>query len=154
MSTKSRGKRAGAAEASQPTPKERRISNPSGSEASKADSPPFSPFGKHSVVRALLLAVGGVLSRDEDGSLSGVSVNELRRALSTFLSQSRASDGRPKPRKGSSEGSTSKADRSEGSKVSSLTEKEVLAKYEKRMKLQSEDRARIRRLLEWNQNGD
>ncbi len=153
MSTSPRGQRAGAAEASTPSRKGRLIGQKSGATASEVDSHPFSPFGKHSVVRGLLLEVGGVLHRDEDGSLSGVLVNELRRGLSAFLSGARASDGKPKGARGSSGGSSSRrAGSADG--ASSLTEKDVRDKYEKRMRLQSEDRARIRRMLERTSDGN
>ncbi len=52
-------------------------------------SAPFSPVGRHGALRGLLLSVGNVLARDESGSLSRVSLNELKKGLSDFLSASR-----------------------------------------------------------------
>ncbi len=49
----------------------------------------FSPDGRHGLLRGLLLSVGNVLARDESGSLSRVSLSELRRGLSDFLTASR-----------------------------------------------------------------
>ncbi len=55
--------------------------------------PPFSPLGRHGALRALLLEVGNVLSRDVDGSLSRVSLSALRLELSTFVKVSRQDAG-------------------------------------------------------------
>ncbi len=51
--------------------------------------PPMSPVGRHGVLRGLLLSVGNVLARDDNGSLSKVSLSILRKGLSDFLAASR-----------------------------------------------------------------
>ncbi len=60
-----------------------------GKAVSPQRKPAFSPNGRHGALRGLLISVGNVLARDESGSLSRVSLNELRRGLSDFLGASR-----------------------------------------------------------------
>ncbi len=85
----------GAAEASQPSPKGKRIGQRFEKGKSGQEQPPaFSPWGRHSVLRGLLLRVGDALKADEDGSLSKVSLQGLRSALSDFLQETRDVPGR------------------------------------------------------------
>ncbi len=138
MSRSSRSRTQGAAENSPPRPNGRRIRQRSGS-LSAEGLPPFSPFGRHSGVRRELLEVGNALARDEGDLLSGVSVNALRRALSTFLGEVRIQEGAS--RSGLFVGSTSKQGASSGrTPRSSRTEAEIMKSRADRLAKRDRDR--------------
>ncbi len=102
---------------------------------------PFSPFGRHAVLKGLLLRVGGELARDEEGSLSRVSLGALRSALSDFLREAGATGAN---RYVSSGGSTSRRSGSRGT-ASGLT-KEDREKLRKKAARREWDRKTIERL--------
>ncbi len=87
--SQSTGRARGAASESTAPSRERAI-NRGYVKAGSAPPPPFNAFGRHSGIKGLLLRVGSVVSADEDGSLSKVSVSALRGALSDFLKESAA----------------------------------------------------------------
>ncbi len=132
----------GAAESSRPRRNARVSDAQRKARSSEARSFPFSPQGRHGALRGLLLQVGDVLGRDKDASLSAVSLQGLRKALSDFLGESR--NVKLASRAESYGGSTSNRSGS-GATRSSLT-KEDREKLNNKLQRNAEDRAAHARL--------